>query len=61
MPERAYKHRDVLDKLGIKPGDGVAIAVEADEIDPDLCQRMSERVGHPGPMNGKTLIWSLRL
>ena len=47
MPEKNYQDRDVLDKLGIKPGHAVAFAYKADEIDPDLRQRISERAGRP--------------
>lgn len=47
MPEKNYQDRDVLDKLGIKPGYAVAFAHEAREIDPDLRQRITERTGRP--------------
>jgi DUF3052 family protein len=47
MPERNYQDRDVLDKLGIKPGHAIALAHEAREIDPDLRQRVIERTGRP--------------
>jgi len=53
VQKRTYEHRDVLDKLGIKPGDSVAIAVEAAEVDPDLRQRISERVGCPSANEGE--------
>lgn len=47
MPEKNYQHRDLLDKLGVKPGHAVAIAQEAREIDSDLAQRIIERTGRP--------------
>jgi hypothetical protein len=47
MPEKNYQDRDPLDKLGIKPGHAVAVANEAREIDPDLSQRIIERIGRP--------------
>lgn len=47
MPEKSYQHRDLLDKLGIKPGHTVALAHEAREIDADLSRRIIERIGRP--------------
>lgn len=47
MPERDYQHRDILDKLGIKPGHVVAFACEGGEIDPALCQRILVRANRP--------------
>ena len=44
MPERNYQDRDVLDKLGIKPGHAVALT---DEIALELRQRIIERTGRP--------------
>lgn len=55
MPERNYQDRDVLDKLGIKPGHTVALAHEAREIDPDLRQRVIERTGRPPAVEDETL------
>jgi hypothetical protein len=45
MAEKDFSHRDVLDKLGIKPGFAVAFAAEPREIDPSLRERALERVG----------------
>jgi hypothetical protein len=45
MAEKDFSHRDVLDKLGIKPGFTIAFAAEPREIDPSLQQRALERVG----------------
>jgi Protein of unknown function (DUF3052) len=42
VPEKDYSHRDVLDKLGIKPGHAVAVVGPAD---PDLSQRVLEKTG----------------
>jgi Protein of unknown function (DUF3052) len=45
MPEKDYSHRDVLDKLGIKPEHSVAFAMEGQEIDSALQERILERIG----------------
>ena len=47
MAERDYSHRDVVDKLGIKPGHVVAFDEEAWPIDEDLRRRLVERTGLP--------------
>ena len=47
MAHKDYGHRDVVDKLGIKPGHAVAFAVEAKEVDADLCQRILVQAGRP--------------
>lgn len=41
MPEKNYQDRDILVKLGIKPGQAIATW----EIDPALLQRIIERTG----------------
>ncbi len=41
MPEKNYQDRDILEKLGIKPGQAIATR----EIDPTLLQRVIERTG----------------
>jgi Protein of unknown function (DUF3052) len=43
MPERDYSQRDVLDKLGIKPGQAVAFAQGAEQIEDSLRQRILAR------------------
>jgi hypothetical protein len=43
--ERDYSHRDVVDKLGIKPGFAVAIDETAAPIEPELRARVLDRVG----------------
>lgn len=45
MPEKSYQDRDVLDKLGIKPGQTIAFEQTGGAIDPDLRQRIMERAG----------------
>lgn len=47
MPEKNYQDRDILQKLGIKPGQAIACAHAAWEIDPALLQRVIERAGRP--------------
>jgi hypothetical protein len=42
VPEKDYSHRDVLDKLGLKPGLAVRVAGKGD---PALLARVRERVG----------------
>jgi len=45
MAEKDYGHRDVVDKLAIRPGYAIVFALEAGEIDPALRQRILERAG----------------
>jgi hypothetical protein len=45
MAEKDYGHRDVVDKLNIKPGHAVVFACEAWKIDAALRQRILERAG----------------
>jgi len=47
MPDRDYTQRDVLDKLGIKPGQALAFVPPIEETYPDLCRRVAERAGGP--------------
>nr|HET6901013.1 DUF3052 family protein [Ktedonobacteraceae bacterium] len=47
MPEKNYQDRDLLDKLGIKPGHAVAFTNAAQEFDPHLSQRIIARTGRP--------------
>jgi hypothetical protein len=47
MPRRDYSHRDVVDKLGVKHGYVVALVEAAWPLDPDLRERVLERVGRP--------------
>lgn len=45
MAERDYGHRDVVDKLNIRPGYAVVFAFEAGEIDAALRQRVVDQAG----------------
>ena len=47
MAEKDYSHRDVVDKLGVKPGFAVAFADEPLTIDAVLRARVLERTGRP--------------
>jgi hypothetical protein len=44
-PERDYSHRDVVDKLGIKPGHVVAFDAAPLEVEPALRDRALARAG----------------
>ena len=43
--ERDYSHRDVVDKLGIKPGHALAFAAAPMPIDPSLRARALDKAG----------------
>jgi hypothetical protein len=45
VAEKDYSHRDVIDKLGIKPGYAVAFAASPLAIDPALQARVLDRTG----------------
>jgi hypothetical protein len=45
--QRNYNHRDVLDKLGIKPGYNLAFVPPVEETHAELCRRVAERAGRP--------------
>ncbi|HEX8219745.1 MAG TPA: DUF3052 family protein [Chloroflexia bacterium] len=45
MPDRDYSHRDVTDKLGIKPGSIVAFDEQAAPLDEALRRKVLERTG----------------
>lgn len=47
MAERDYSHRDVVDKLGIKPGYAVAFVAAPVPVDAALQARVLEKVGRP--------------
>jgi len=47
MAHKSYEHRDVVDKLGIKPSHAVVFASEARVVDADLQQRILDRVERP--------------
>jgi hypothetical protein len=45
LAERDYSHRDVVDKLGIKPGFALAFDQAPSRIDPTLRERALDRAG----------------
>lgn len=45
MPDRDYSHRDAVDKLGVKPGQRLALAEVARPLEADLRRRVLERGG----------------
>ena len=47
MPDKNYNHRDVTDKLNIKPGYLVILATETGPFPTDLQQRILTRVERP--------------
>ncbi|MGI8824217.1 MAG: DUF3052 family protein [Chloroflexota bacterium] len=49
MPDDLYRHRDVLDKLGIKPGQRVALDHTESALDEALVQGVLNRVGSHEP------------
>jgi hypothetical protein len=48
MPDRDYSQRDVLDKLGVKPGQRVAFADVRRPLDGGLWERVRMRAGGSG-------------
>ena len=61
MPERDYSQRDVLDKLGIKPGQAVAFAQGAGQVENGLRQRILARTERPpaGPGEAVDIVLAL--
>lgn len=55
MAERDYSHRDVVDKLGIKPGHAVAFDDAAWPLDPALRDRILARTGRPPASEGEAV------
>ena len=53
MAERDYSHRDVVDKLGIKPGFAVAFEPAPAQIDAALRERALNRAGRPAAADGE--------
>jgi hypothetical protein len=47
LPERSYAHRDVLDKLGLLPGQAAALDERAGPLEAELRSRALERIGRP--------------
>ncbi len=57
MPAKDYSHRDILDKLGLKPGQAVRVVGRGE---PALLGRVRERVGRPlvrRGLAGVVLYW----
>ena len=52
MPDRDYSHRDVVDKLGIKPGHLVAFDETAGPLDAALCARVLTQTGRDPAEDG---------
>jgi len=48
LAERDYSHRDVVDKLGIKPGFALAFDQAPTAVDPGLREHALDRAGRPG-------------
>ena len=53
--ERDYSHRDVVDKLGIKPGFAVAFEAAPIAVDPELRARALARSGRDEAVNGEAV------
>jgi hypothetical protein len=53
--ERDYSHRDVVDKLGIKPGHALALAGDAGYLEAELLARILDRLGRPLAETGEPL------
>jgi hypothetical protein len=53
MPHQDYSHRDVLDKLGIKPGHAVAFVEAAGSIEVTLRERVLKRTARPSAAPGE--------
>ena len=47
MADKDYSHRDVVDKLGIKPGHAIATVAGAGPLDEGLRDRVLGRTGRP--------------
>ncbi len=55
QPERDYSHRDVVDKLGIKPGCAVTFDASPRPVDAVLRQRALEKTGRPEATDGEPI------
>jgi len=51
--ERDYSHREVVDKLGIKPGFALAFDQAPRPVDPDLRVRALAKAGRPEAADGE--------
>jgi hypothetical protein len=52
QPERDYSHREVVDKLGVKPGSAVAFVAAPRSVDAELRRRVLARAGREEVMPG---------
>jgi Protein of unknown function (DUF3052) len=59
VAEKDYSHRDVVDKLGVKPGHAVVLVGPPE---PDLSQRVLDRTGRPPAADDEpadvVLVWA---
>jgi len=55
VAEKDYSHRDVVDKLGIKPGFAVAFAAEPLAVESALRSRVLERIGRDAATDDEPL------
>ena len=53
--ERDYSHRDVIDKLGVKPGFAVAFDSAPRTVDAGLRERALEKAGRPEAADGEPI------
>ena len=53
MPDKDYSHRDVTDKLGIKPGSIVAFHEQEAPLDEALRRKVLERTGRAPAQQGE--------
>src|SRR5689334_7902771 len=57
--ERDYSHRDLVDKLGIKPGHALALAGDAGYLEAEVMARILDRLGRPLAEPGEPLDLAL--
>jgi len=57
LAERDYSHRDVVDKLGIKPGYALAFAAAPLPIDAALQARALDRAGRSAAATDERSMW----
>ena len=59
MAEKDYSHRDVVDKLGVRPGDAVAlVGVPDSELRQKVLQRTGRGPAAPGEPADVVLVWA---
>ena len=57
MAEKDYSHRDVVDKLGVKPGDRVAFDAMAWPLDDELVERVLARATEADETNPLNVVF----